>query len=117
MVLSHLFTIGHEQPHTHTPSNLEYFTFVRKRTGWQHGAQSLRNFESLVGQVLLLTSLKQMNANIRISFSFGNPNDRRFDRLDFMLGPKRNGVFAFQEITRLKQIGISLDSDIDGRVG
>jgi hypothetical protein len=117
LVLGNLLDAWQKQTNTNAPANFEDLPFVRKRTGWQDGANPLRLIEGFAGKRLFLSSLKKMHANIRISFAFGQPDHRCFDGVNVVLRLKRHCIFALQKVARLKHIDVAFESDLDGRFG
>ena len=114
--MSDLPAVRQEQSHANAPANFEDLAVIRQRTGRQNGADALWLSEGLAGQRLFLSAFKKMHSDIRIAFAFGQPDHRRLDRLDIMFGLRHNGVLTPEEITRLEDVDVAFESDLDFRV-
>ena len=56
-----------------------------------------------------------MDADISIAFAFGQPNDRRLDRVDVVLRKQIHFVFADQEIGWEKLVYVIVEFNRDDR--
>lgn len=70
-VAGRLLCIGQEQSNSYAPLDFYYLPVVGKRAGRQHRADPLGNFERVGGQSPFVSSLKEMDTDVFLSFALG----------------------------------------------